>query len=157
MSKYYTPTIEELHVGFEYEIKTTNGTWVNTKANNLKLIKEIFETFQNKPIRVKHLDREDIESFGFEWNEMGLWRDDLERFMFRKEVETHKGKELANILYVPKTNWMLIYLTPTTKDYGGYVLEIPENKITIAGGTVFAGKIKNKSELKRILTQIGLI
>ncbi|MHA2182983.1 MAG: hypothetical protein ACXAAH_16305, partial [Promethearchaeota archaeon] len=122
--KYYTPTIEEFHVGFEYEYSVSGdeGTWETTSLNGDFYEKEHEVTYLPMRIRnsntkihagrvrVKHLDREDIESFGFEWNEMGPWRDDLERFMFRKEVETHKGKELANILYVPKTNWMLIYL-----------------------------------------------
>jgi len=84
-SKYYTPFLEEFHVGFEYEYKSTflDGT-VKTKeqfeANpwNKGVIKSLYDlvyvervlngaNFKNSlsGIRVKYIDKEDIESLGF--------------------------------------------------------------------------------------------
>jgi hypothetical protein len=149
MSKYYTPTIEELHVGFEYEIKTTNGTWVNTKANNLKLIKEIFETFQNKPIRVKHLDREDIESFGFDFI---TTKQSKTNDFFMKQIDDPRYEQSASIgigvCYVSHQVVIEFEIDTTKETKGPWYID---------SNAVFAGKIKNRTELKRILTQIGVI
>ena len=63
MSKYYTPTIEEFHVGFECEIKNNPvesimDWWVETT------IKER-DSLEGYDVRVKYLDKEDIESLLF--------------------------------------------------------------------------------------------
>lgn len=87
-NKYYTPDISEFHVGFEYEIKNTFGDGtVKTleQYNEAKWIKQVYtlRTFpyvdrimtgknsQNLPpaIRVKYLDKEDIESLQFIFEE----------------------------------------------------------------------------------------
>lgn len=66
--KYYTPKIEEFHVGFEYEENTLSG-W-NTKIMTWNDYPSyagdyIGEGLQEDRIRVKYLDREDIESLNF--------------------------------------------------------------------------------------------
>jgi len=68
-NKYYTPTIEEFHVGFEYEYqdgvdKDNKDVWkktICTKSDFRYLSKTKIKDFR----RVKYLDREDIESLGF--------------------------------------------------------------------------------------------
>jgi len=63
-AQYYTPTIEEFHIGFEFEMTDTQEKVVFT--TNCPYPIEIIEDFIiRKLVRVKHLDREDIESFGF--------------------------------------------------------------------------------------------
>ena len=85
--KYYTPSIEEFHVGFEYEINQ-NNKWIKKEFNPVKkddsITSNLFEfddvykrlksitnrwdsekkkvVVSYEEIRVKHLDREDIES-----------------------------------------------------------------------------------------------
>jgi hypothetical protein len=61
--KYYIPSIEEFHVGFEYEAMMIHED---------RFLKHIVEELNHitgfsppTELRVKHLDREDIESFGF--------------------------------------------------------------------------------------------
>ena len=91
-SKYYTPEIEEFHVGFEYEYKETflDGT-VKSKEqfDNAKWVESISsigdspyvhralsgKIADNKRggIRVKYLDKEDIESFGFKKSIKDSW------------------------------------------------------------------------------------
>ena len=138
MSKYYTPEIEEFHVGFEYEVK-----WNEEKI--------ILYTFPNYPragidwgpirdriaiienllsskdkVRVKYLDKEDIESLGFEdkWEERGTW-------------------SLVK-------NQTIITFNP---DYTNGNVKISYLK---RKGFMFEGQVKNKSELKRILKQLGI-
>ena len=67
--KYYTPKIEEFHVNFEYEENTLSG-W-NTKTMTWNDYPSyagdyIGEGLQEDRIRVKILDKEDIESLGYE-------------------------------------------------------------------------------------------
>ena len=65
--KYYTPEIEEFYVGFEFEYKDHNGSkrWhkavIDGETHSFKT-PYVYET------RVKHLDKEDIESLGFKEN-----------------------------------------------------------------------------------------
>ena len=74
-NKYYTPSIEEFHVGFEYEsleegsqtkfnkdIVTDNHLYGDYEQNTL--LSELY--FHPERARVKYLDQEDIESLGFE-------------------------------------------------------------------------------------------
>ena len=76
--KYYLPKIEEFHVGFEYEqheiINERDPHWkmmVKKMGFSKKEINQIFynvdliENLDQKRIRVKYLDRSDIESLGF--------------------------------------------------------------------------------------------
>lgn len=133
-NKYYTPTIEEFHVGFEYEAKErfTDGT-VKTKDefDNAKWVKSVADaglmyieralTGKNNDnglcgIRVKFLDKEDIESFG--WEKFGN--------NFRKE------------------NLFLLF-------------NLDKSVVIIDGNyPKFSGKIKNKSELKKLMQQLGI-
>lgn len=89
-NKYYIPSIDEFYVGFEYEHchSSIRFAILNLKAGDTSNIgepKEIWEksifssreydiwessfkfddSLKNGQIRVKHLDREDIESLGF--------------------------------------------------------------------------------------------
>lgn len=135
-NKYYTPTIEEFHVGFEYEIyiisHPRNGKaslWIPIKIqeeddlitdhNTLSLQGNI----DGKFCRVKHLDREDIESLG--WKQEIKTRNDL--YFFDRYFLNFKDE---------------ITITDS------YVLGTKE---------LFNGKIKNKSELKKLMNQIGIL
>lgn len=139
--KYYTPELEEFHVGFEYESLSgfTDGTvktqedynfakWntVKFKCGELPYIDRVLngKNAQNGlcGIRVKHLDKDDIEELG--WNQ-----------------ET--------------------YDTFSTKN-GNFALEFdPEYNTFIYrrnafSDTVFKGKIKNKSELRKLMKQANI-
>jgi len=82
-NKYYTPDISEFYVGFEYELycrdvnpTIKNGSTVWLKSWQAKTFtKAEFERgvgfdrnldLQDDWIRVRYLDKEDIESLGFE-------------------------------------------------------------------------------------------
>ena len=61
-NKYYTPEIEEFHVGFEFE----DYLWIDDKWQYTKKIYGGSLLRKDADMRVKYLDREDIESLGFE-------------------------------------------------------------------------------------------
>jgi hypothetical protein len=120
--KYYTPIIEEFHVGFEYETLSENE-WVSVKvASNPNQFERIIKFIPDNKIRVKYLDKEDIESLGGIQTKLPYhWEFDLYRLI--KRDQPHQ-----------------------------YIIESMRYQ-----DQVFVGIIKNKSELKKLLTQINII
>jgi len=64
--KYYTPKIEELHIGFEYEVKLNSGEWVKRELSTLSELNFEDWSVKQNDVRVKYLDIEDIESLGYD-------------------------------------------------------------------------------------------
>jgi len=130
-NKYYTPEIEEFHVGFEL-------TYIHLSKRINHIIKEddftygdhqgatdFYEILKNKPL-VKYLDREDIESLGWEI------------ISFDKEIDLIFKKEDMELYYNIENRVTMIYL-----------------KANDWTGCIFTGNIKNKSELKVLLKQLS--
>lgn len=68
-SKYYTPEIEEFYVGFEYERNQyENDKWYKYVVEKGDVLDHESKL---KNIRVKYLDREDVESLGFNTEDNG--------------------------------------------------------------------------------------
>lgn len=150
--KYYTPKIEEFHVGFEVMVPNEKGHYNTAIINAIALeliasranyneIKHNNLMLKYEEFRVKYLDQEDIESFGF-------------RKSYAPSYITDEMVEL--------------YSTDGEKDW--YNLKLEDNNIIITKchiynditdnwdqECIFKGIIKNKSELKTILTQIGVL
>ena len=134
-NKYYVPEIEEFHVGFEYEYKKSKGVWEKEKIETsissehglcVSIPSEEMYGFKSVNLRVKNLDREDIESLG--WMQR-----DYDTFDFKTKKEG-LGYALA---FNPEFS-TFIYQT-------GY-----------KNGTIFQGTIKNKNELKRLMKQLNI-
>ncbi len=122
MNKYYTPDIEEFRVGFEYEdwdIKSDEN-WIKRTVPNSGYTKHPHEE-----VRVKHLDREDIESLGWEYLPS---RDSS--FSQRWWDGFTKGEFMIKECCA----W----------DHGNVV-------ITKGRQRIFQGNVKNKSELERVI------
>ena len=132
---YYRPEIEEFNPGFEYEIASSkmiapkkwlkliyilNESWLNYEEDLQAVIDE-------GGIRVKYLDREDIESLGFE---------------LRSE-----GNNRMEFCSLGESNY---YLTKI-----GLEVAISVRTEGMLDREINSIKIKNKSELKRILKMIG--
>ncbi len=100
-SKYYTPTIDELVLGLQLDYKDPTGK-----------------------LRVKYLDREDIESLGWE---------------ARTKEYVHYTKGIYDLFHYSKENVIKIY---AQKELMVLILD--------------KCKIKNKSELKKLLKQLGI-
>ena len=132
--KYYTPSIEEFHVGFEYERcddgyswfkDTFPRTWEN--GQGVGWPKLLSNAIKGRYIRVKHLDREDIESLG--------WDAALDDIGYG--LVTQKGLYLCR----PFLN----------SDFTIALIELRHD-----GRCIFFGKIRNKSELETIMRMIGI-
>ena len=133
--KYYSPETEEFGIGFEYEWNDPNEDDVWSKAiadaeDCYHAVREITNIY-GRNYRVKYLDREDIEECGWEWKDSTKIYD----LYYDKETQKH------SILYSKELKRMVITRF---------------NRKRNIDETVFAGFVKNKSEFKRILKQVGI-
>ncbi len=157
-NKYYIPEIEEFHPGFEFEYLTVDDDWQKDIFDSVKpgdheqmpfdLIKRIFNSDRSKELRVKYLDREDIEGMGFS----ELTSEDKIKTncgmvggtSFKKIVENEKIR-ITFILQFSGVYMMINKLTERSlRGYNEFFR------------ICFDGKLKNKSELKKVLKQIGI-
>jgi hypothetical protein len=143
-NQYYTPSTEEFHDGFEYEYCGKDGIWLKSHYNTMmdaKPSNEELNELDMSNTRVKHLDREDVESFGF-----GL-------------VEKPLGPDKPNAIYIsgeynPRYYLHCLGYDLTQDTWHQYQIVFQSgNKEYVK----FQGFIRNKSELKRILQQTGMI
>jgi len=142
MNKYYTPEIEEFHVGFEFCDRHSNypeeeKNWIK-RDYTLRAeyeLDNISGRITEGLIRVKYLDREDIESLGLEYD---------------NNAEPIPARDYPHML-IPtayaKEDWMLYHY-----EYDS-VIWIENYK---EDSFYFKGVIKNKSELKKLLKRIGI-
>jgi hypothetical protein len=140
-SQYYTPEFYEFHEGFEYEDAFLHPFFSKKRFYYQYTSRNILlKALDNKKIRVKYLDREDIESFGFvlKGKSIDLWFE-KEDILLRED-----GHHLTNIKL----------------QYG---LKDHKLKITLVyiGGeesVCFEGYIKNKNQLLTLLiSQLRII
>lgn len=149
-NKYYTPTIEEFHVGFECEMKNSSDEpfeWEPFKiigvddgimGKNALMDWSFYDTrnaIEDKSIRVKYLDKEDIESLGWE-NIEDRGMSENYGYSFQKPIEYFSG----GVAYYRLRYWFTTHRV----------------RIEPLGGPIFDGTIKNKSELKVLLKQLGI-
>lgn len=150
-NKYYVPEIEEFHVGFEYEEQDEDDNWVS-KVLDFDYGWIEIPTLFNTDKRVKYLDREDIESFGFIENDTTHFIDN--KLLFGNKFECYKFEYKHLIFFIrPLSN-----LYP---DSNNRIIISVFNNETMKGGEepviLFNGTIKNKSELKKVLKQLNII
>lgn len=124
VDKYYTPELEEFHVGFEYEMRVENEWFYRNVIPQWDGLKSMIK---ENSIRVKYLDREDIESFGFKQDHN------------HNDVRFGYNDGSARIEHTPYQNRVQIYQWGREED-------------TVSGIT-----IKNKSELKKLLKQLDIV
>lgn len=158
-NKYYTPTIEEFHVGFEFEkyddrtATYKENNYIPTNWHKFKYdlqsirLSQLGTHLYSKTIRVKYLDKEDIESLG--------WKHELRKGSKFEKVY-HLGEDIytivqngLHILVVkPLCNKITIkhpnFIRDGSGNFDGYITE------------VYEVEIKNKSELKRLMKQLGI-
>lgn len=141
-NKYYTPEIEEFHVGFECEWKMQKeefntypgNDWIYEWSIHKITIDDFSDhdladdfhnlTYNLNEWRVKYLDEQDILDLGFKY--------------------TNNIRDLA------KDNIRI-------RAYIGEQFEIPAICIYRDENTIFSGKIKNKNELQKLLKQLSVI
>ena len=156
--KYYTPEIEEFHVGFEYCITThpvsmgefspyvkrefDHNTFEREFDVDTDSSGEIVKIGVPSCIKVKYLDREDIQSMGFQTykDEQGNPNVVYERELDKSNI---RGNDLVHILHNHVSKWVGVFIGDSETPYSDWE-------------TRFTGTIKNKSELKKLLKQLGI-
>jgi len=148
IDKYYTPSIEEFHVGFEYQykVKTSGSSFVFAKDHIYLWIDDYIKSgdilsFRLDEIRVKYLNKEDIESLGF------IKQD----YQYQNNLEFKYGDIWKTN---SKSGWLHFntdtkILKITSLDSGSNI-DGPNHSVK------FNGFIKNKSELKVLLKQLEI-
>jgi len=132
--QYYTPQIEEFHYGFEFEANYTNGGWAN----------EVFGIGEKAITGIPQLLVQFLENKGMEGNIRVKYLDQTDIESLGWKCDTFSRDFLV---------------FHHTDNYYGLSLSIDDaNKIEIKADykTVFVGKIKNKSELKKLMQQLQI-
>lgn len=144
MDKYYTPAIEEFHVGFEYERLSTSGEWTEEVLDYSSIssyaIEDVLEDMSyGDTIRVKYLDQEDIESLG--------WR----------QVKDYDDEKVFQILPDEHDFYELSWFTDEDAPHNINIEFWYETKPCVSNcDTIFRGTLKNKSELKVLIRQLNI-
>lgn len=152
-NKYYTPEISEFYIGFEYQYVSNMGVptddtskWDSFLFGNQYKFKSwdwkplLKDCLKRKLIRVKYLNQEDIERLGFTDKKTTV----LDWYTSEKRSEDNWAS------YGYWNNFRLLH-------------DRDKNKVQIIaykygwdeGNILFQGDCKNKSELIRILNQVG--
>lgn len=134
-TKYYTPTIEEFHVGFEFESPMHGSDEYAKHIFTLDSPNIMFNAddkgnlyYPENFFRVKYLDQEDIESLRGELIKPGI---KTNTFRFENNGEPFHLVIVYNEI-------------PIVEIYRGFNVIVDEIEI------------KNKYELKRLLTQLKI-
>ena len=138
-TKYYTPTIEEFHVGFEIYLENIEnakiGLYIVTKNDMLSATHDEVSGMYDiiKEAKVKYLNKEDIESLGWVYDEdyPKLWN------------HYKLGK-----YYLTMGN--------TANNINPYKITIDNGELFENNELYFQGIIKNKSELTKLMKQLGI-
>ena len=123
--KYYTPSIEEFFVGFEYEEEDDleDNVWIKRTLDFNYDWLEIHKDFADNK-RVKYLDSSDIEELGF--------------------VKT----KYCSVPCYEKDCWRIFWFEGNMISIEKFYKEEKEQ--------YFRGRIKNKSELKKVLNMLNI-
>lgn len=153
-NKYYVPDITEFRVGFEVFVgelpsiitEESLKLILNYVTKDLTICNHGQSVFKLpiEPIRVKYLDREDIESFGFT-----LVKEYSDELVFQINDGEYCFYELTLNIDDNKVNIEQ-----------GCQSKMSANKLPIEQWNyfnIFFGEIKNKSELQQVLKMIGVI
>lgn len=152
--KYYTPEIEEFHVGFEFEYLPAifesgkEPEWINYQWKNKIATVGLNEncisiggfSMKSESLRVKKLDSEDIESLG--WKRQTQYAESYSVFENKDSVDN-------------KTDWTIRYDKTDSRAVIERVRWAPKG-IGWDKRDAFVGTIKNKSELRRLMKQLGI-
>ena len=175
-SKYYTPTIDEFYPGFEYEHscgsvrfamldlsgkeKTVEGEptkiWIKHifSGNEFDIWKAAFDfesALKNGQIRVKCLDEEDIISLGIELI------DKKSSMVMDVPIEDYDILyKIADSMFMRYLSWYESKDGKPEKHEFYKIYYKKKNDIYFIPDTRYFGKIRNKSELEKLLRQLDI-
>lgn len=142
---YYTPTIDEFHVGFEYELYLDSADigfqWneMITDTSELLPLNEIEGLLERHKIRVKYIDIDDLDEIGFKHIGGKLLRDVGQLFIF------NNGRYYIHLNYTRFSNRCVIKIETSVKENSERTL------------VVHSISIKNKSELLKLMAKLNIL
>lgn len=154
MSKYYTPKIEEFHVGFEYEHKIRLRGGIMSYVNDVYKYKDEWQksVFRDPDYEPKLFIPLVHDSPRFIEIVETYLRDGAIRV---KSLDVHDIKELEWIEGIDKQYYLI-----NEDDLVLYRLVLLHEEVYMItndrNDVKFEGEIKNKSELRKIMKQIGI-
>lgn len=133
--RYYTPDISEFHVGFQLQLLNSEGMyeWGDYTIEEDWATPPWIEAIELETVRVKHLDKEDIEAEGWEQT-----REDT----FSKRYTDPRG--VNDTIHLVKRDIVLIAIGDSETSYDEWK-------------TIFRGQILNRSELKFQMKRLGIV
>ena len=133
-NKYYKPEIKEFNVGFEYERNQyQNGVWYKYVVEERDILDH-----NEKEIRVKYLDKKDIEEI-----------------LEVKQLKGNKSELNFQLIINDNLFYEIDYDVDTKELVVEKYVEVYED--TYNSYTLFKGIVKNKSKLKTVLKDIRII
>lgn len=153
-NKYYTPELEEFCKGFEYEQLGPKNEWVKSIWDFHQFSEGRFLSLLHTPawVRVKYLDKEDIESFGFvnTFDEKGY----VAQYFIKEKESLNIYIKYEIIKYISIPNFIQNEKICIKRK----IVDLRcETKEEVKDDIVFNGVIKNKSEFKKLLTQLEIL
>ena len=159
---YYIPNIEDLELGLEVEVKIgfeikkgfggriamipfADGEFQNIIIT-IENFKEIVNLLKADCLRVKYINKEDIESLGFELIEDNTEKEEME--LYQRKIYRGRFNNMYYKIQITPIRRCIVSISSNNKDLDPKLHDHPDR-------LRFEGIIKNKSELKRILKQIG--
>lgn len=144
---HYNPDIEEFHVGFEYELEVMSSSGASTEFVEFSVDNGadidnafIFDDWSSS-VRVKYLDSLDVESFGFESSMK--WLMEGGRYYLTKDYNCPRGFYQYAFVVMNERNSHTLIVIASDEHFSD-------------SRTLFAGDIKNKSELGVVLKMVGV-
>ncbi len=144
---YYTPTIDELHVGMEVEYRDPlKGGWLPSKIAGISNMEFVYILGSGRAtpideVRIPYLTSEDIEAEGW------VFCDDT------KDLE-YEGTEDEELLMHER------HYLHTTYSYTGLEIFFYEDDLSVTirknGEIVFNGTIKNRHQLRQVMEMVGI-
>lgn len=140
MKEYYIPTIEEFCIKFQYELYQNKIIGWEKKEISLQTdLEAVNYHLNNGDIRVKYLDKEDIESYNFNYEGEGVDIVFSKKGMFKTPDGRHNISEY-------KLRYNLTEHELNIECFFGGISE----------GKLFEGIIKNINEFKKLLKQLKI-
>ena len=148
-NKYYTPKLKEFRIGFEYQgydmLDNGKWDWINRTFEGQEIRTYFTEELEKGEVRVKYLDKEDIESLIFKEETIpNCFKEDSLNQGYVKHINE---KESLLLHYNGETKKLFLSKQVVYN-------EVTDNQYT---DFLFQGSIKNKSEFKVLLEQLNLL
>jgi hypothetical protein len=161
MDKYYTPSLDEFYVGFEYEVVLPQW-YIQEFRNTIVGTNEDLDAINNciklNRIFVKYLDKEDIEELGFVLEYIPNCYTEDDEIQLGHSLRIDEDTSILLHCIFSKNTLKDGVLTPCNIIQVGITRQHVYNKNTGNWEIthLFLGEIKNKSELKKLLKQLGI-